>query len=366
MHGNVIVAGTRDCSLQRRFQKLVEEAPAPFLSDKQRATIHESAKAICREAQYHGAGTVEYLVGQDGTISFLEVNTRLQVEHPVSEETTGLDLVREQFRIASGEPLRITEDPVPRGHSIEFRINGEDPGRNFLPAPGAVTALVLPAGPGVRVDTGIESGSVIGGNFDSLLAKVIVTGATRAEALERSRRVLDEMVVDGMATALPFHRLIVRDPAFTSEPFTVHTRWIETEFDNTVPPFTAASPVDGDEEPRQTVVVEVGGKRLEVRLPASLGATAIPVREAGPKKRGGAKKATAAASGNALAAPMQGTIVKIVVADGDEVAEGDPVVVLEAMKMEQPLTAHKAGVITGLTAAIGEVVQAGATICTIE
>ncbi len=366
LHGTVIVVGTRDCSLQRRHQKLVEEAPAPFLSDEQRRSIHESAKAICREAQYHGAGPVEYLVGQDGTISFLEVNTRLQVEHPVSEETTGLDLVREQFRIAAGEPLAITEDPTPRGHSIEFRINGEDPGRNFLPAPGAVTALVLPAGPGVRVDTGIEAGSVIGGNFDSLLAKVIVSGATRAEALERARRVLDEMVVDGMATALPFHRLIVRDPAFTTEPFTVHTRWIETEWDNTVPAFTAASAVDGEAEARQTVVVEVGGKRLEVRLPASLQGSAAPVSQNGPKKRSGAKKASATASGNALAAPMQGTIVKIVVADGDEVAEGDPVEVLEAMTMEQPLTAHKAGVITGLSASVGEVVQAGAAICTIE
>ncbi|NUT34945.1 MAG: ATP-grasp domain-containing protein, partial [Hamadaea sp.] len=272
LHGNVIVVGTRDCSLQRRHQKLVEEAPAPFLDDEQRRAIHESAKAICREADYHGAGTVEYLVGQDGTISFLEVNTRLQVEHPVSEETTGIDLVREQFRIAAGEPLRFTEDPTPRGHSIEFRINGEDPGRSFLPAPGAVTALVLPAGPGVRVDTGIEAGSVIGGNFDSLLAKVIVTGATRAQALERARRVLDEMVVEGMATALPFHRLIVRDPAFTDEPFTVHTRWIETEWENTVEPFGAAAAVETSAPERTTVVVEVGGKRLEVRLPAGLGA----------------------------------------------------------------------------------------------
>jgi len=367
LHGNVIVVGTRDCSLQRRHQKLVEEAPAPFLSDEQRRSIHESAKAICREAAYHGAGTVEYLVGQDGTISFLEVNTRLQVEHPVSEETTGLDLVREQFRIAAGEPLARTEDPAPRGHSIEFRINGEDPGRNFLPAPGAVTALVLPAGPGVRVDTGIEAGSIIGGNFDSLLAKVIVTGANRAEALERSRRVLDEMVVEGMATALPFHRLIVRDPAFTAEPFSVHTRWIETEWNNTVAPFTGASPVDSGAEERQTVVVEVGGKRLEVRLPASFGAAPVAaMATSGARKRPGGRKAAAGASGNALTAPMQGTIVKIVVADGDEVAEGDPVVVLEAMKMEQPLTAHKSGVVSGLSAAIGEVVQAGATICTID
>ncbi|WP_027342637.1 acetyl/propionyl/methylcrotonyl-CoA carboxylase subunit alpha [Hamadaea tsunoensis] len=362
-HGNVIVVGTRDCSLQRRHQKLVEEAPAPFLTDEQRRAIHESAKAICREADYHGAGTVEYLVGQDGTISFLEVNTRLQVEHPVSEETTGLDLVREQFRIAAGEQLRFTEDPTPRGHSIEFRINGEDPGRNFLPAPGAVTRLVLPAGPGVRVDTGIESGSVIGGNFDSLLAKVVVTGATRAEALERACRVLDEMVVDGMATALPFHRLIVRDPAFTGEPFTVHTRWIETEWDNTVPPFGPAAAADSTAEERTTVVVEVGGKRLEVRLPAGLAAAPAPGRAA-PKK-GPKRGAAATAGGDALTAPMQGTIVKLVVADGDTVAEGDPIVVLEAMKMEQPLTAHKAGTVTGLTAAVGEVVQSGAVICTI-
>jgi acetyl-CoA/propionyl-CoA carboxylase biotin carboxyl carrier protein len=363
-HGNVIVVGTRDCSLQRRHQKLVEEAPAPFLSDAQRAAIHSSAKAICLAAGYHGAGTVEYLVGADGTISFLEVNTRLQVEHPVTEETAGLDLVREQFRIASGEPLRHTEDPTPRGHSFEFRINGEDPGRGFLPAPGAVTALSLPTGPGVRVDTGIEAGSVIGGNFDSLLAKVIVTGETRAEALERSRRVLDEMVVDGMATALPFHRLIVRDPAFTSEPFTVHTRWIETEWAGVVPPFAAAAGAPDEPAARETIVVEVGGKRVEVTVPAFGGVAAAPARGAAPK-RGGGKKAAAGAGGDTLASPMQGTIVKIAVAEGDEVAEGDLIVVLEAMKMEQPLNAHKAGVITGLTAEVGATVSAGATICDI-
>src|ERR1700761_5768156 len=256
-HGNVIVVGTRDCSLQRRNQKLVEEAPAPFLTDEQRARIHESAKAICREADYHGAGTVEYLVGSDGVISFLEVNTRLQVEHPVSEETSGLDLVREQFRIAEGEVLRFTEDPTPRGHSFEFRINGEDPGRNFLPAPGTVTTYREPAGPGVRVDSGIEGNSVIGGAFDSLLAKLIVTRETREQALERSRRALDEFVVDGMATALPFHRAVVRDPAFTSEPFTIFTRWIETEFDNQIPAFTGASDSAEDAGARETIVVEV-------------------------------------------------------------------------------------------------------------
>src|SRR5262249_23324300 len=316
-HGKVIVVGTRDCSLQRRHQKLVEEAPAPFLTVKQRKAIHESAKAICREAGYHGAGTVEYLVGADGTVSFLEVNTRFQVEHPVTEETAGIDLVREQFRIADGERLRFDTDPAPRGHAIEFRVNGEDPGRNFLPAPGTVTALRWPAGPGVRVDTGIEAGSVIGGNFDSLLAKVIVSGETRTEALERARRALDETVVEGMATVLPFHRAVVRDPAFVSEPFAVHTRWIETEWVNTVEPYTPST-VDGGSpapEERTTVVVEAGGKRLEVSLPAGVAAPAG--QTAARPKRGGHRKAAAAASGDALTAPMQGTIVKIAVADGD-------------------------------------------------
>ncbi|HKT00203.1 MAG TPA: biotin carboxylase N-terminal domain-containing protein [Rugosimonospora sp.] len=365
-HGNVVVMGTRDCSLQRRHQKLVEEAPAPFLTDAQRSQIHESAKAICREAGYHGAGTVEYLVGVDGTISFLEVNTRLQVEHPVTEETAGVDLVREQFRIAAGDKLRLGSDPTPRGHAIEFRINGEDPGRNFLPAPGAVTALRLPAGPGVRVDTGIEAGSVIGGNFDSLLAKVIVYGETRLEALERARRALDEMQVDGMATALPFHRLIVRDPAFVDEPFRVHTRWIETEWAGGVPPFTAPSDVDSTVPERETIVVEVGGKRLEVSLPATLGSSSpVPAASRSAPRRGGGRKAAGAASGDALTSPMQGTIVKIAVSEGDSVAEGDLIVVLEAMKMEQPLNAHRSGTVTGLTAAVGEVVTSGAVICTI-
>src|SRR6478735_4449806 len=271
-HGNVIVAGTRDCSLQRRFQKLVEEAPAPFLTDDQRKEIHESAKRICKEAGYHGAGTVEYLVGQDGLISFLEVNTRLQVEHPVTEETSGIDLVREQFRIANGETLDITEDPEPRGHSIEFRINGEDAGRGFLPAPGPVTRFDAPQGPGVRWDSGVETGGEVAGAFDSMLAKLIVHGATREEALQRARRALDELVVEGMPTVIPFHRAVVRDEAFTSEPFTVHTRWIETEWDNQVPAYDAAPAEAGEPTPRQTVVVEVGGRRLEVSLPAGLAA----------------------------------------------------------------------------------------------
>jgi acetyl-CoA/propionyl-CoA carboxylase biotin carboxyl carrier protein len=367
-HGNVVVVGTRDCSLQRRHQKLVEEAPAPFLTDEQRATIHEAARAICRQAGYHGAGTVEFLVAVDGTISFLEVNTRLQVEHPVSEETTGIDLVREQFRIADGEPLRFTEDPAPRGHSFEFRINGEDPGRGFLPAPGAVTEWVPPAGPGVRVDTGIEAGSVIGGNFDSLLAKLIVTGESRAEALARARRALDEMVVGGMATALPFHRAVVRDPAFTGEPFTVHTRWIETEFDNQIAPYTGGVAGPPETEPRETVVVEVGGKRLEVSLPGGFGGgggTAGAGRKKAPK-RGGGGKAGSGASGDAVVSPMQGTIVKVAVEEGQTVAEGELIVVLEAMKMEQPLNAHKAGTVTSLNAVVGEVVTAGTAVCELK
>jgi acetyl-CoA/propionyl-CoA carboxylase biotin carboxyl carrier protein len=364
-HGNVVVVGTRDCSLQRRHQKLVEEAPAPFLTDDQRAQIHSSAKAICREAGYHGAGTVEYLVGTDGTISFLEVNTRLQVEHPVSEETTGLDLVREQFRIAFGEPLDITEDPEPRGHSIEFRINGEDPGRGFLPAPGIVTTFTAPAGPGVRIDAGIESGSVIGGNFDSLLAKVIVTGATRADALARSRRVLDEIVVEGMATVLPFHRAIIRDEAFTTEPFAVHTRWIETEWINTIAPFAGAATPDEPEQ-RETVVVEVGGKRLEVTLPATARTAAPAGQQKTAPKRGGRGGTKATAGSAALTSPMQGTIVKLAVEEGQQVAEGELIVVLEAMKMEQPLNAHKAGMVKGLTAVVGEVVSAGTVLCEIE
>jgi len=372
-HGNVVVVGTRDCSLQRRYQKLVEEAPAPFLTNAQHASLYKASKKIAKEAGYVGAGTCEFLVAKDGLISFLEVNTRLQVEHPVSEETTGIDLVREQFRIAEGEALGFT-DPPARGHSFEFRINGEDPGRKFLPAPGTVTKLVLPTGPGVRVDTGIESGSVIGGAFDSLLAKLIVTGATRQQALERARRALDEMIVEGMATALPFHRAVVRDlafaPAEADEPFTIHNRWIETEFNNTIPAFTGGTDAEAEDAARETVVVEVGGKRLEVVLPAGLGAVAGgsaggAARGAAPKRKASGKKA-GAATGNSLTSPMQGTIVKVAVSDGDTVAEGDLVVVLEAMKMEQPITAHRAGTVTGLTAAVGAVVPSGTVLCEIK
>jgi len=373
-HGNVVVAGTRDCSLQRRFQKLVEEAPAPFLSDAQRKEIHESAKRICKEAGYYGAGTVEYLVGQDGLISFLEVNTRLQVEHPVTEETSGLDLVRQQFRIAEGEKLDITEDPAPRGHSIEFRINGEDAGRGFLPAPGPVTKFEPPTGAGVRLDSGVETGSVIGGQFDSMLAKLIVTGANRDEALDRSRRALAEFNVEGLATVIPFHRAVVSDPAFigNADGFTVHTRWIETEWDNTVEPFTGGGAVDEEEAtPRQTVVVEVGGRRLEVSLPGdmAIGGGAGPEHGAirkKPKARKRGHGGGTAASGDAVTAPMQGTVVKVAVEEGQQVSAGDLIVVLEAMKMENPVTAHKDGTVTGLAVEPGAAITQGTVIAELK
>ncbi|MGX2994978.1 acetyl/propionyl/methylcrotonyl-CoA carboxylase subunit alpha [Streptomyces sp. JNUCC 64] len=369
-HGNVVVVSTRDCSLQRRHQKLVEEAPAPFLSDAQNAQLYSASKAILKEAGYVGAGTVEFLVGADGTISFLEVNTRLQVEHPVTEEVTGIDLVREMFRIADGEELGYDDPPV-RGHSFEFRINGEDPGRGFLPAPGTVTVFAPPTGPGVRLDAGVESGSVIGPAWDSLLAKLVVTGATREQALQRAARALDEFRVEGMATAIPFHRKVVTDEAFTSSPFQVHTRWIETGFVNDIPPFSATpadTDADVDESGRETVVVEVGGKRLEVSLPVSLGMSLARTGLAAgarPKRRA-VKKSGPAASGDTLASPMQGTIVKVAVEEGQEVREGDLVVVLEAMKMEQPLNAHRSGTVKGLTAEVGAALTSGAVICEIK
>ncbi|WP_461163421.1 acetyl/propionyl/methylcrotonyl-CoA carboxylase subunit alpha [Arthrobacter sp. R4-81] len=370
--GNVVVVSTRDCSLQRRNQKLVEEAPAPFLTEEQNKRLYESSKAILKEAGYLGAGTCEFLVGQDGTISFLEVNTRLQVEHCVSEEVTGIDLVREQFRLARGEKLGY-DDPEVRGHSIEFRITGEDPGRNFMPAPGTITTLKNPTGPGIRIDSGVEQGDVISGNFDSMLSKLIVTGASREQALQRSRRALEEMVVEGIPTVIPFDLAVVSDPAFAPAegPFSVHTRWIETGFVNNIPAWGGAgASTDGEEAgERQRVVVEVGGKRLEVVLPASLGSVASgsgSTKPAKAKKRSRSGGAAAAASGNALSSPMQGTIVKVAVSEGDVVVEGDLVVVLEAMKMEQPLTAHRSGTITGLAAIQGETVSAGAIIATIE
>ena len=367
-HGNVVVVSTRDCSLQRRHQKLVEEAPAPFLTDAQRDALYESSKAIIKEAGYYNAGTCEFLIGTDGTISFLEVNTRLQVEHPVSEEVAGIDLVREQFRIAQGGVIDYA-DPVLRGHSIEFRINGEDPGRGFLPAPGKLDVWQLPAGPGVRVDTGFEAGDVIGGNFDSLLAKLIVTGKDRNEAIERSRRALSEFNVEGIATALTFHRVVVSDPAFApadpQQAFTVHTRWIETEFDNQIPAYVAAGADIDEPAARNNVVVEINGKRLEVSLPGEFGMSGNSQAAAQTAKKRERKKA-AAASGDSVSAPMQGTIVKVEVAEGQEVQAGDLIVVLEAMKMEQPLTAHKAGTITGLNAEVGTTVPAGTSLCEIK
>jgi len=359
--GNVVVVSTRDCSLQRRHQKLVEEAPAPFLTQAQTDELYASSKAIMKEAHYVGAGTCEFLIGLDGTISFLEVNTRLQVEHPVTEEVSGIDLVREQFRIAEGQALGYT-DPELRGHSIEFRINGEDPGRGFLPAPGSLTVWNTPSGPGVRLDSGFEKGDVIGGNFDSLLAKLIVTGRTRQEALERSRRALAEFEVDGIATAITFHRAVVSDLAFApvdpDQPFSVHTRWIETEFNNTIPAYSGGTAGLDEPESRTPVTVEVNGRRIEVILPANMsvgGGSSSGAKKPAHK----AKKAAAGGSGDSVLAPMQGTIVKLAVEEGQTVAVGDLVVVLEAMKMEQPLTAHKAGTVKNINAEIGTTVPSG-------
>ena len=359
MHGNVIVAGTRDCSLQRRFQKLVEEAPAPFLTEEQRTTLHESAKRICKEAGYYGAGTVEYLVDSTGLINFLEVNTRLQVEHPVTEVTTGLDLVREQFRIAEGKELHIKQDPTPRGHAFEFRINGEDAGSNFMPAPGAITKYVEPSGPGVRMDSGVREGSVVGGQFDSMLAKLIVFGETREEALQRSRRALSEYVIEGMPTVVPFHRHIVENPAFVGDDthFDVYTKWIEEEWENPIPPYVDPADAEEAEEatPNQKVVVEIDGRRVEIALPGDLalaGGGAGGAKKKAKKRRSGGSKA--GVSGDAVAAPMQGTVIKVNVEEGQEVAEGEVVVVLEAMKMENPVKAHKSGVVTDLAVSAGE------------
>ncbi len=363
-HGNVVVVSTRDCSLQRRHQKLVEEAPAPFLTDEQTSQLRESSKAILRRAGYVGAGTCEFLVGQDGTVSFLEVNTRLQVEHPVTEEVSGIDLVVEMFRIAEGEPLGY-DDPPSRGHSIEFRINAEDPGRNFLPAPGTIATFRPPSGPGVRLDAGYGAGMTVPQVFDSLIAKLIVTGRDRREALARARRALAEFEIAGLPTVLPFHRAVVADPAFTDEPFTVHTRWIETEFTGNIPAFSGDVASAQAAAERERITVEVGGKRLDVVLPAGLAAgTGQPARadRARPAGRRG-RSQVSAASGDDLVSPMQGTIAKIAVEEGQQVAAGDTVVVLEAMKMEQPLTAHKDGTVTGLAVQIGQTVAAGGVIC---
>ena len=368
-HGNVVVVSTRDCSLQRRNQKLVEEAPAPYLTDEQNERLYEASRAILREAGYQGAGTCEFLVGTDGTISFLEVNTRLQVEHPVSEEISGLDLVREQFRIARGEKIE-EKDPVLRGHSFELRINGEDAGRSFMPAPGTIEKMTVPTGPGVRWDSGFVAGDVIGGNFDSMLAKLIVTGADRKQALQRARRALAELSIEGMPTVIPFHRVVLDDPAFAPAEggeFKVHTRWIETEFNNTIPMYSGApGSVDSDEDERTTVVVEVNGKRLEVSLPDLGGGTKPAAKPAAKTRKSRSARGAAKGGGDELTSPMQGTIVKVAASDGDTVAEGDLILVLEAMKMEQPITAHKAGKVSGLSAKPGDTVTSGAVLATIK
>ncbi|MHB0835770.1 MAG: acetyl-CoA carboxylase biotin carboxylase subunit [Corynebacterium aurimucosum] len=367
-HGNVVVMGTRDCSLQRRFQKLVEEAPAPFLTDEQRASIHESAKRICREAGYYGAGTVEYLVGADGLISFLEVNTRLQVEHPVTEETTGFDLVREQFRIAEGRELSISEDPAPHGHAIEFRINGEDAAAGFMPAPGTVATYSEPSGPGVRMDSGVREGSVIGGQFDSMLAKLIVWGPDRATAIARARRALAEYRIEGLPTVIPFHQAILTDPAFVAEDgnFTVYTKWIEEEWVNELPEYTdtTEAPEDEEQEAAQKFVVEVGGRRIEVALPGNLLLGGGNKRKKSKKRRG--KGASANVSGDTVTAPMQGSVIKVAVEEGQEVEEGEVVVILEAMKMENPVKAHKSGTVTDLKVSTGTQINKGEPILEIK
>jgi acetyl-CoA/propionyl-CoA carboxylase biotin carboxyl carrier protein len=364
-HGHVVVISTRDCSLQRRHQKLVEEAPAPFLTETQVAELYRSSKAILRAGGYVGAGTCEFLVAQDGTISFLEVNTRLQVEHPVSEEVAGLDLVREMFRIADGEPIGY-DDPPARGHSIEFRVNAEDPGRGFLPAPGTVTVFRPPAGPGVRLDAGYTAGMTVPQAYDSLIGKLIVTGATRRQALQRAARALAEFEVDGVPTVLPFHRAVVGDPAFAAPDGTlrVHTRWIETEFSGSLAaqdPASASDPAD-----RETLTVEVDGKRLAVIVPGRTAAASGRTAAAPDRPRRAARRARSEPAGNELVTPMQGTIIKIAVTDGQQVKAGDVVVVLEAMKMEQPLNAHRDGTIASLSVEIGQSLTSGEAICQID
>jgi acetyl-CoA/propionyl-CoA carboxylase, biotin carboxylase, biotin carboxyl carrier protein len=365
-HGHVVVVSTRDCTLQRRHQKLVEEAPAPFLTEDQVSHLYQASKAIMRAAAYVGAGTCEFLVGADGVISFLEVNTRLQVEHPVSEEITGLDLVREQFRLADGAELGYG-DPPAHGHAIEFRINAEDPGREFLPGPGALTTWQVPAGPGVRVDAGVTAGAVIGREFDSMLAKLIVTGRDRSQALERARRALAEFEVEGVATVLPFHRAVVDDPAFAppdpGTPFAVHTRWIETDFPGCAPQPEPAEPPDRPLHERLSV--EVNGRRLEVvvPVPAHRGPD-IGVRRMLGRRMARLQGVSGASSGDEVTCPMQGSVVKVA-APGDRVEVGDPVAVIEAMKMEQPVAAHRAGVVTDLAVAVGDALSAGQVICRI-
>ena len=355
-HGNVVVVGTRDCSLQRRNQKLVEEAPAPFLTEAQRASIHQAARDICAAAGYVSAGTVEFLLSRSGQISFLEVNTRLQVEHPVTEETTGIDLVLEQLRIADGLPLSFSQTPTPRSHSIEFRINAEDPGRGYLPTPGLIQRFEAPSGGGVRVDSGVVSGSTVPGSFDSMMAKLIVTGSTREQALARARRALQEFTIEGVASVLPFHRAVVQDPAFTAaQGFQVHTRWIETEMAQTwVEAARPGAPVD---QPLQRCFIELEGKRVALGLPASLLQAWGSVSTAASP----AAAPQAEASADAITAPMAGSLVQWKLADGAAVQAGDVVAVMESMKMESPITAPQAGRLQQQVAP-GAVLQAGQVI----
>ncbi|EGL65723.1 biotin carboxylase/biotin carboxyl carrier protein [Agrobacterium sp. ATCC 31749] len=357
-HGNTVVLGTRDCSLQRRNQKLVEEAPAPFITEEQRSRIHDAARAICAAAGYTGAGTVEFLLSQDGVISFLEVNTRLQVEHPVTEETTGIDIVIEQLRIADGLPLSVTETPPPRGHAFEFRINAEDPGRGFLPTPGLITLFRAPSGPGIRLDAGVETGSEIPGLYDSMMAKLIVTGATREEALIRARRALAEFKIEGVASVLPFHRAVLDEPAFTGEDgFGVFTNWIETEFRGIEP----AARVDAVERGILRSFIEIDGKRHTLGLPTALfsGLAAAPP---GPQAASGVSLAE-----GAVTAPIPGTLQQWLVEDGAEVAQGEAVALIEAMKMETRVLAPKSGRIRILASAeLGKTVGLGEHLATIE
>ncbi|NSY60873.1 acetyl/propionyl/methylcrotonyl-CoA carboxylase subunit alpha [Agrobacterium tumefaciens] len=355
-HGNVLVLGTRDCSLQRRNQKLIEEAPAPFLSAEQRQKIHDSAKAICAAAGYSGAGTVEFLLGVDGTISFLEVNTRLQVEHPVTEETTGIDLVIEQFRIAEGHTLRVVETPEPRGHSMEFRINAEDPGRGFLPTPGAISIFDAPSGPGIRVDSGVVSGSSVPGVFDSLMAKLIVTGTDRDQVLRRARRALKEFRIEGIATVLPFHRAAIETDDFIgTDGFKVHTRWIETDF--AAMPDAMERPAPAEDPSITRTFLEIDGKRVSVGLPNLLlsGLGAVSGGNAA------APGASVKEKEGEIIAPVSGTLQSFKVTDGETVSKGDLLAVMEAMKMETQIVATKAGKVR-LIVKEGDYLQAGAAL----
>lgn len=365
-HGNVVVVSTRDCSVQRRHQKLVEEAPAPFVSEEQNRQLYESSKNILKEAGYSGAGTCEFLIGADGTISFLEVNTRLQVEHPVSEEVTGLDLVREQLRIAEGGKLEYS-DPEISGHSIEFRINGEDPGRDFMPTPGKIQSIQQPSGPGIRFDSGVRSGDTVSGNFDSMLAKLIVTGKTREEALERSRRALEEIQVHGIPTVIPFHRILVNEPSFTAEDtdFSVYTRWVETEWENTIEPWSGIAEADNPEALSE-VSVEVDGQLVSVSLPSRLLGNGVSYGKPPKRRQSHQQTSHSGVKGSLVFAPMQSNVVKISVNNGDHVNEGDLLLVLEAMKMEQPVTAHRSGKVAGISVKPGETLSAGTKILEIE